>query len=65
MVWKARYGEEKSPLATTPMVPFGKIPLGSMWKAAATLIVEQGCEKLGLFEYAQQHLAPILSQFAS
>ena len=31
-------------------VPFGKIPLGSMWKAAATLIVEQGAEKLGVFE---------------
>jgi tyrosine-specific transport protein len=55
MVWKARYGEEQLPLATKPMVPLGKIPLGSMWKAAATLIVEQGAEKLGVIDFFQDH----------
>jgi tyrosine-specific transport protein len=55
MVWKARYGEEQVPLATKPMVPLGKIPLGSMWKAAATLIVEQGAEKLGVFDFFREH----------
>jgi tyrosine-specific transport protein len=39
-----------SPHAT---VPFGKIPLGSMWKAAGTLIIEQGAEKLGIFDWFQ------------
>lgn len=59
MVWAQRYGEEKSPLITKPMVPFGKIALGSMWKAAGTLIIEQGAEKLGVFEWIQVH---VLSQ---
>ena len=61
MVWNARYGEEQVPLATKPMVPFGKIPLGSMWKAAATLIVEQGAEKLGLIDFAREHLSQFFS----
>jgi tyrosine-specific transport protein len=65
MVWKARYGDDTTPLTTTPMVPFGKIPLGSMYKAAGTLIIEQGCEKLGLIDFAQTHIAPILSHFTS
>jgi tyrosine-specific transport protein len=65
MVWNARYGEDKAPLTTTPMVPFGKIPLGSMYKAAGTLIIEQGCEKLGLIEFAQQHIAPLFSHLTS
>ena len=55
MVWQARYGEDQQPLATKPMVPFGKIPLGSMWKAAGTLILEQGAEKLGIFEFFRDH----------
>jgi tyrosine-specific transport protein len=40
-------------------VPFGKIALGSMWKAAGTLILEQGAEKLGVFEWVSNvlHLA--------
>jgi tyrosine-specific transport protein len=65
MVWKARYGDDTTPLTTAPMVPFGKIPLGSMYKAAGTLIIEQGCEKLGLIDFAQTHIAPILSHFTS
>jgi len=50
MVWKHRYAETH-PIVTKPLVPLGKIPLGSMWKAAATLILEQGAEKLGVFEF--------------
>ena len=49
MVWKERY-QADTPLNTKPMVPFGKLPLGSMWKAAGTLILEQGAEKLGVFD---------------
>ena len=55
MVWAQRYGEDKPELLTKPMVPFGKIPLGSMWKAAGTLILEQGAEKLGVFEFLSEH----------
>jgi len=51
MVWQERYGDNDTPLVTPPMVPFGKIPLASMWKAAATLIVEQGAEKVGFFDW--------------
>jgi tyrosine-specific transport protein len=36
-------------------VPFGKLALGSMWKAAGTLIIEQGAEKLGFFEFVQEN----------
>ena len=50
MVWKQRYQTDE-PLITKPMVPFGKIPLGSMWKVAATLIIEQGAEKLGVIDF--------------
>mmetsp|Transcript_50598 Transcript_50598/g.152469 ORF Transcript_50598/g.152469 Transcript_50598/m.152469 type:complete len:420 (-) Transcript_50598:49-1308(-) len=53
MVWEQRYGVEQTPLTTKPMVPFGKIPLGSLWKAAATLIVEQGADKLGLIDFVK------------
>jgi tyrosine-specific transport protein len=56
MVWNERYGKEQKPLTTKPMVPFGKLSLGSMWKAAATLILEQGAEKLGLFDIIKEHL---------
>jgi tyrosine-specific transport protein len=51
MVWAQRYGDEKPELLTKPMVPFGKIPLASMWKAAGTLIIEQGADKLGFFDW--------------
>ena len=54
MVWKLRYGDENKELSVPPMVPFGKIPLGSLWKAAATLIFEQGAEKLGVFDFIQE-----------
>lgn len=50
MVWGQRYGDKSQPLITKPMVPLGKISLGSMWKAAGTLILEQGAEKLGVFD---------------
>lgn len=56
MVWAQRYGDEQQPLMTKPMVPFGKLSLGSMWKAAGTLILEQGAEKLGVFEWISQQL---------
>jgi tyrosine-specific transport protein len=62
MVWKERYGKDEKPLVTKPLVPFGKLALGSMWKAAGTLIVEQGAEKLGVFEFIQQHLLPTAHQ---
>jgi len=51
MVWKLRYSDKEKSLTVPPMVPFGKIPLGSLWKAAATLIFEQGAEKLGAFDF--------------
>jgi tyrosine-specific transport protein len=54
MVWKVRYSDDKKELSVPPMVPFGKIPLGSLWKAAATLILEQGAEKLGVFDFFQE-----------
>jgi tyrosine-specific transport protein len=57
MVWRERYGDNKAPLMTKPMVPLGKIPLGSMWKAAVTLIVEQGAEKLGVLDYLSEHFS--------
>lgn len=56
MVWKQRYGDDQPPLLTKPMVPLGKIPLGSMWKAAGTLILEQGADKLGVFDWFQEHI---------
>lgn len=54
MVWGQRYGDESQQLITKPMVPFGKLSLGSMWKAAGTLILEQGAEKLGVFDFIQE-----------
>lgn len=54
MVWKQRYGDDEQNLLTKPMVPLGKLPLGSMWKAAGTLIVEQGADKLGVFDWFEQ-----------
>lgn len=58
MAWNNRYGEEDPPRSLTvrPMVPLGKIPLGSLYKAAGTLLVEQGLDKLGLFEFVREHL---------
>jgi len=56
MAWQCRYGDDVRPLTVRPMVPFGKIVLGSLYKAAGTLIVEQGLEKLGVFEFIQQIL---------
>jgi tyrosine-specific transport protein len=41
------------------MVPFGKIPLASLWKAAATLILEQGADKLGVFDFIGEKLEMI------
>ena len=55
MVWKERYQDTDKPLMTNPMVPFGKFPLASMWKTAGALIVEQGSEKLGIFEFIQEN----------
>ena len=37
MVWAERYGEDQKPLLTKPMVPFGKIPLGSMVRTVVIL----------------------------
>jgi tyrosine-specific transport protein len=56
MAWNERYGEDQKPLTVGPMVPFGKIPLASCWKAAATLIVEQGAEKLGIIQFVSDRL---------
>ncbi len=58
LAWNNRYGEEDPPrpLTVRPMVPLGKIPLGSLYKWAGMLIVEQGLEKLGLFEFVREHL---------
>lgn len=53
MIWKKRYGEDmdEEVITTLPMVPGGKITLGSVWKAASTLIVEQIADKLGILDY--------------
>ena len=57
MAWQNRYGDgdPPRPLTVRPMVPLGKIPLGSLYKAAGTLIVEQGLDKLGVFEFVKEH----------
>jgi tyrosine-specific transport protein len=55
MVWRQRYGDEQQQIITKPMVPFGKISLGSMWKAAGTLIIEQGADKLGVFDFFREN----------
>ncbi|KAL7535645.1 hypothetical protein ACHAXR_006634 [Thalassiosira sp. AJA248-18] len=58
MAWQNRYGEEDPrPLTVRPMVPLGKISLGSLYKAAGTLIVEQGLEKLGVFEFVKEQFS--------
>ena len=54
LAWKNRYGDDDRPLTVMPMVPLGKIPLGSLYKAAGTLIIEQGLEKLGVFEFVKE-----------
>ena len=61
MVWKERYGDEASPLMTRPMVPFGKLSLMSMWKAAGALILEQGAEKLGVLDKISEFASHIQS----
>ena len=53
MVYNQRYGDNESPVTVPPMVPFGKIPLASLWKAAGTLIVEQGADKLGIVDFVK------------
>lgn len=54
MVWSVRYGDEEKPLTVLPMTPGGKLVLGSLWKAAGTLILEQGAEKLGVFKWLHE-----------
>ena len=58
MAWQNRYGtdEPPRPLTVRPMVPLGKISLSSLYKAAGTLIVEQGLEKIGVFAFVKDHL---------
>jgi len=52
MVWNSRYSDtERRKLATLPLMPGGKLALGSLWKASATLIVEQGLDKLGVLRW--------------
>ena len=57
MAWQMRYAEEDvpRPLTVRPMVPLGKVLMGSMYKAAGTLILEQGLEKLGVFAFVKEH----------
>jgi tyrosine-specific transport protein len=57
MIWGQRYGDNQPELLTKPMVPFGKISLGSMWKVAGTLIIEQGADKVGVFEWLNEHVS--------
>ena len=45
MVWKQRYSDDQALLTTKPMVPLGKITLGSMGTAAAAMIAQQAFEK--------------------
>ncbi|KAK1743937.1 tryptophan/tyrosine permease family protein, partial [Skeletonema marinoi] len=54
MVWQNRYGEDARPLTVKPMFPLGKITLSSLYKAAGTLIFEQGLEKIGVFEFFKE-----------
>ena len=56
MAWTNRYAEEDPPrpLTVRPIVPLGKVVLGSMYKAAGTLILEQGLEKLGVFAFVKE-----------
>jgi len=59
MVWNQRYGDDQQSLTSPPMVPLGKIPLGSLWKVAGTLILEQGGDKLGVWEALRQAMDQI------
>lgn len=59
MVWKVRYEDENRKIATLPLLPGGKISLGSLWKASGTVIVEQGLEKLGLFTWIGERWSEI------
>jgi len=59
MVWNERYSDKEKMLTSPPMVPLGKLSLASMWKAAATLILEQGADKLGLFEFFKEIFAQV------
>ena len=45
-----------TPFFSIKTVPFGKLALGSMWKAAGTLILEQGAEKLGVLEWVSENI---------
>jgi tyrosine-specific transport protein len=54
MAWKSRYGDVDKPIATLPIVPGGKLSLGSLYKVSATLILEQGAEKLGVFDFVKE-----------
>ena len=57
MAWQSRYGEENPrPLTVRPMVPLGKISLSSLYKAAGTLILEQGLEKIGVIDFIKEQL---------
>lgn len=57
MAWQNRYSEDNPrPLTVRPMVPLGKISLSSLYKAAGTLIIEQGLEKIGVFEFVKERL---------
>lgn len=56
MVWKERYENVESPLITKPMVGLGKLPLGAMWLAAGSLILEQAAEKSGVLAFLQSNL---------
>merc|ERR1712127_373700 len=58
MAWENRYSEQDPPrpLTVRPMFPLGKVALGSLYKAAGTLILEQGLEKLGVFEFVKEQM---------
>ena len=57
MVFKERYQDTDSPLITKPMVGWGKLPLGALWLAAGSLIVQQAAEKSGLLDMLQSSSA--------
>mmetsp|Transcript_20848 Transcript_20848/g.47315 ORF Transcript_20848/g.47315 Transcript_20848/m.47315 type:complete len:493 (+) Transcript_20848:1308-2786(+) len=58
MVWKSRYEDPDRSLTTLPMVPGGKLTLGALWKAAGTLIIEQGADKLGIIDWVKEEIMP-------
>lgn len=59
MVWKMRYEDTEKKVATLPLMPGGKISLASLWKAAGTLIIEQGAEKIGLLAWIHEQWVAI------